>query len=569
MQLDRPSPTPPDPPIPISLSQPETRTSPPLPPLTQAGRPVRNYQVPNRYPQELLPEPPCPAVQLDNAGAPSLRILPRINLIVRDTFRTVLNSFGIWREYWHRPSYDPDAFVSVDDLARPHSSSHSVESPDLLPDRGYRNKSISLLINWQNDGDTTKSDSSINKLVKEVLLHPDFHLSDLKGFSARRENDIADKADTKSTLLTSFSEASVDIEVPSGDKNVPSAKFSVTGLHYRSLLSILRSAFADPLATMFHLSPYKMFHKSPTSGAEQRIYSEMYDSDVFIEEHDRVQRAALPPDDPDCKRERVVAAMMFWSDSTHLANFGTAKLWPIYMMLGNLSKYIRALPSSGACMHVAYIPHLADSFEDFASTFHCKWGTQKGDILTHCRRELMHAIWSFLLDEDFLHAYTYGIVIQCIDGIERRVYPRIFTYSADYPEKYVQSSCRWMVLTQCSFRVLLATIRNKGLCPCPRCLIPKTKIDLLGQVRDHAQRINEARSILYDGVQTARRFIYQLANPINGTAVDQLLKPTSSVPTVVSHVDVFQLQRAFTYPLDCRMLSHNVLVRASMSAECL
>ena len=449
MQLDRrtPTPTPPDPPIPISLSQSETRTSPSLSPLTQAGRPIRNYRLPKRYHPDPLPEPPCPAVQLDSVGAPSLRILPHIKLIVRDTFKTIQNSFGIWREYWHRPSYDPDAFVSVADLAQPHPSSHSVESLDLLPDRGYRNKSVSLLMNWQNDGDTTKSDSSINKLVKEVLLHPDFQLSDLKGFSARRENEIADKADTKSTLLTSFSEASVDIEVPSGDKNVPSAKFSVTGLHYRSLLSILRSAFADPLATMFHLSPYKMFHKSPTSGVEQRVYSEMYDSDVFIEEHDRVQRAALPPDDPDCKREKVIAAMMFWSDSTHLANFGTAKLWPIYMMLGNLSKYVRALPNSGACMHVAYIPHLDDSFEDFASTFHCKWGTQKGDILTHCRRELMHAIWSFLLDKDFLHAYTYGIIIQCIDGIERRVYPRIFTYSADYPEKYVHSLCHWNLST--------------------------------------------------------------------------------------------------------------------------
>ena len=443
-QLDQrtPSPMPPDPP---SLSQPEipSRTSPPLPHLTQAGRPVRNYQPPKRYRPDPLPEPPRPAVQLDNVGAPSQRILPRITLIVRDTFKTVLNSFGIWREYWHRPSYDPDAFVSVADLTRPHSSSHSVESPDLLPDRGYRNKSVSLLMNWQNDGDTTKSDGSVNKLVNEVLLHPDFQMSDLKGFSVRRENGIADKADTKSTLLTSFSEASVDIEVPSGDKNVPPAKFSVTGLHYRPLLSVIRSAFADPLAAKFHLSPYKMFQKSPTSGVEQRVYSEMYDSDAFIEEHDRVQRATLPPDDPDCKREKVIAAMMFWSDSTHLANFGTAKLWPIYMMLGNLSKYVRALPSSGACMHVAYIPHLADSFEDFASTIHCKWGTQKGVVLTHCRRELLQAVWSFLLHDNFIHAYIYGVVIQCIDGIERRVYPRIFTYSADYPEKYVPSLCLW------------------------------------------------------------------------------------------------------------------------------
>jgi hypothetical protein len=30
-----------------------------------------------------------------------------------------------------------------------------------------------------------------------------------------------------------------------------------------------------------------------------------------------------------------------------------------------------------------------------------------------------------------------GFVVRCGDNIERRVYPRIFTYSADYPEKYV------------------------------------------------------------------------------------------------------------------------------------
>jgi Plavaka transposase len=49
----------------------------------------------------------------------------------------------------------------------------------------------------------------------------------------------------------------------------------------------------------------------------------------------------------------IVAALMFWSDSTHLANFGTAKLWPIYLLFGNVSKYICGQPKSGACQHVA------------------------------------------------------------------------------------------------------------------------------------------------------------------------------------------------------------------------
>ena len=96
-----------------------------------------------------------------------------------------------------------------------------------------------------------------------------------------------------------------------------------------------------------------------------------------------------------------------------------------------------------------------------------------------------------------------------------------------------------LVLTRWSCRVLLATIRDKGLFPCPRCLIPKVKFDLMGQVRDLAQQISNPHNILYDVVQTARCFIYQLGIPINGSAVDRLLKPTSSVPTVVRHVGFF------------------------------
>jgi hypothetical protein len=203
------------------------------------------------------------------------------------------------------------------------------------------------------------------------------------------------------------------------------------------LTAVIQAAFSSPLASHFHLSPFKLLHKSPSEPEEERVFSELYNSDVFIEEHDNVQRVPLPPNEPDCKRERVVAALMFWSDSTHLANFGTAKLWPIYLLFGNVSKYIRGQPNSGACQHLAYIPSLPDSFQDFATNFCSKWGTQKTDLITHCRRELMHGVWKFLLDDDFIHAYKYGIVVKCVDGIERRVYPRFFTYSADYPEKLV------------------------------------------------------------------------------------------------------------------------------------
>lgn len=77
---------------------------------------------------------------------------------------------------------------------------------------------------------------------------------------------------------------------------------------------------------------------------------------------------------------------------------------------------------------------LPDSVKEEIASIHN--GKPPSDtLLTHLRRELMHEVWNTLLDDDFIHAWNHGIVIDCADGIRRRVFPRIVTYSADYPEK--------------------------------------------------------------------------------------------------------------------------------------
>ena len=84
-----------------------------------------------------------------------------------------------------------------------------------------------------------------------------------------------------------------------------------------------------------------------------------------------------------------------------------------------------------------HILQLPDSFETWISGWHPHWNTQRNQIMAHCRRELIQAVWKYILDDDFIHAMIYGVVVTCHDGIKRRIYPRIFTYSADYPEKWV------------------------------------------------------------------------------------------------------------------------------------
>lgn len=384
----------------------------------------------------MLPELPPPRALLPSEAT---SIVPRVSLIVRNPFQTTENSFGLWKEYMYRPSYDPDAFISSEDLYRPHHhTSDTVPEDEEMPSEPeypayHSSKSVELLLDWQNTGSSAKSNDEVNRLVHSVLLHPEFHVGALQTFNATHDNRKADAAQEKSPFLHSFQCADVGIQVPSGSKHVPPRTFNIPGLYYRKIISLIEEAFKSHLSEQFHLTPFKVFRKLPNGEDKERVYSEMYDSDAFLDEHDRVQHA--PIDDPSCKRERVVAALMFWSDATHVAAFGTAKIWPIYMAFGNLSKYVRCQPNSKAMKHVAYIPPFPDSLQDNLKDFHHKWDTQQTDILTHCRRELMQEVWRFLLDDDFLHVYKNGKVICCHDGIERRIFPRIFTYSADYPEK--------------------------------------------------------------------------------------------------------------------------------------
>ncbi|KIJ15229.1 hypothetical protein PAXINDRAFT_77681, partial [Paxillus involutus ATCC 200175] len=134
-----------------------------------------------------------------------------------------------------------------------------------------------------------------------------------------------------------------------------------------------------------------------------------------------------------CTLLRAIAGLMFWSDATHVAQFGQAKLWPIYAYFANQCKYERCRPTARAARCVAYLP-LPDEIVDFLRD---RGRSVSPQLLAHCRRELFHGAWATILDDNFISAYVHGIVVDCADGIRRRLYPRIFTYSADYPEKCV------------------------------------------------------------------------------------------------------------------------------------
>ncbi|KAJ2923661.1 hypothetical protein H1R20_g13432, partial [Candolleomyces eurysporus] len=172
--------------------------------------------------------------------------------------------------------------------------------------------------------------------------------------------------------------------------------------------------------------------KASEASPEVDLYGEVYTSQAFWDTHEELQNQ--PDPNPGEPLEKVVVAMMFASDSTHLTSFGATQLWPCYLLFGNESKYRQSQPSQRLCHQIAYFEKLSDKFTNYLKMRN-NGKLPLDAFITHCTRELFHSQWSALLDDELLDAMKNGVVLMCPDGHRRRFYPRIFTYSADYPEK--------------------------------------------------------------------------------------------------------------------------------------
>jgi hypothetical protein len=111
-------------------------------------------------------------------------------------------------------------------------------------------------------------------------------------------------------------------------------------------------------------------------------------------------------------------------------------------------------------------------------------------------------------------------------SLTRRIIPKSMTKSALYASADI------------IVRVLISLIRNRGNCPCPRCLVPKSRFQNLGSKRDMTQRTSLAR--VHDGSQkakisSARDIIYKQGYAVDGQAVDAVLKEESWHPNSVRY----------------------------------
>lgn len=377
---------------PVEMNHDESRLpaeSPEDAPILNAAGRVARKRRPTWKILERLPAPPTPVPDVQNVAVSSNPTPAAPPPIVPTTswnaVHTIQNTFGLYREFPTFPTHNPDDTLTVGDLAESQPPPTVVDAPAPIsrlslpalvptspsnnPHGPFANSSIFGLLNWMWTGSAMKSLGECVKLFS-FLQSNAFQKEDIMGVDFIKETAKLDEymgfQSSRSTkgpltpLKDGWRESEITIQVPDGkdhtdEDSIPT--FAVPGLHHRSITAVIRSVFEDPVASRwFHYTPFKSFWKSAnTESPVQRVYDEIYSSDAMIEAHMKLQQS---PPEPGCELERVVASLMYWSDSTHLANFGTASLWPLYLFFGNQSKWLRGKPRTVSCHHIAYIPQV-------------------------------------------------------------------------------------------------------------------------------------------------------------------------------------------------------------------
>ncbi|KAJ3552779.1 hypothetical protein NM688_g3974 [Phlebia brevispora] len=466
------------------------------------------------------------------------------------------DEFGVFRRYYRQPMLTPDKEALVDDLADSPNIEPRVQATKEYekPERAFRralgkavqaavdwfapflNPTVFRVMHWTYTGSHEKSHDEMNRLVFDVMRVPDFNADDLDSFEISREEKRLDRTllCPESLQAEGWRQVSVKIPLPKERSSHESIEtvptMTIAGIWMRSLVNLICELCRDVSVRHLNLIPFELWHRDSDTGEETRLYSEIYNSKAMLDEDAKIRAQPRNPEDGPMV-EYVIMPIVFYSDSTRLANFGTASLWPLYFWNYALSKYVNGKQSNFAAHHIAYIPSaslylkvfffllltylkLPDILQDFYQKVYGTAATK--ETLRFCKTELMHAILLILLDPDFMYAYEHGLLIQCGDGVLRRMFPRIFAYSSDYPE-----------------RVLLTCIRFLAKCLCPTCLSTKMDAPDMGSVRDMRlrQNLREDSKAVQDAIARARNLIFFKGLSTNSKRVEDILKPESLLPT--------------------------------------
>lgn len=329
-------------------------------------------------PSSIVPSPPAsPAASLVPAPASEPSFID-----------TAQNLYGLYRRFRGKnlPAHDPESAIglsALNDAALAPSGAASLpgseNTSDLDPLQSlypFNNKNAFLIGEWQYSDDTSTSQKRFHRLL-DIIGDPNFKPEDIRNTNWNKIHKIlgsnvfdSEEQAEWEDVDAGWEKKPVSISVPfHGSTPNPGVRdFAVGDLYHRKLTKIIEEKLANPTDdVLFHYEPYELRWQPRADGtASTRVHGEFYASPAFRSAHEELQAV---PNEPGCSLDKVVLAMEFASDATHLTTSGNNQLHPIYLYFLNESKYRRCKPTSNLCNHVAYFQSV--SYGSMKAFLHC------------------------------------------------------------------------------------------------------------------------------------------------------------------------------------------------------
>ncbi|GAB1521016.1 hypothetical protein RhiTH_004106 [Rhizoctonia solani] len=227
----------------------------------------------------------------------------------------------------------------------------------------------------------------------------------------------------------------------------------------RDIISITREFLSD--ASFKNHIQYKPCRIYTSAKKTERVYGEMYSSDWYWNQTENLVREG--------KRNATVLGMIVATNQTTVLMIcGGQKVYPVYVLFGNLDKAWRRKPSKHGMYLLGYLP--IELFEDIADN----------DERQQLKMELVHRAMEKMF-QPLREALEEGVEMWCPDGRLRRIFPRIAAYTADWPEQNLQG---------CT---------SEGGCPiCKTLNSERGSLDEESDLRDREETLDAIRKYMMD-----------------------------------------------------------------------
>ncbi|KAG1820940.1 uncharacterized protein BJ212DRAFT_1297417 [Suillus subaureus] len=159
---------------------------------------------------------------------------------------------------------DREGLDSGDGFDHIHHSTVS-EEPTLPPRRHFPRSFNNIEHSAEDlDGSHQKSETEVQRLVREVLQADDFNVKHLDGFLVKRNEN-----GRKVNFPDDWVESTITIDIPTKSKEEASKAYTVASFHYQPLIDVIHAAFADVQAGTFHLFPFKWLWRDPLDNHQE------------------------------------------------------------------------------------------------------------------------------------------------------------------------------------------------------------------------------------------------------------------------------------------------------------